>query len=153
MGVSGCGKSTIAGKISTLKNIPYFDADDFHSTPNKDKMRQGIPLTDEDRQDWLASMNEMLKVESNKKGCTLACSALKERYRQKMIEGVNAEIHWIVLHGDFDLIYDRMKKRKDHYMPASLLQSQFDAIEYPEYGMHIRIEENPDQIVNEILKL
>ncbi len=151
MGVSGTGKTTVAEHLAQKVHLPCFDADDFHSDANKLKMKNGIPLTDEDRVEWLENLNQRLISESKLKGAILACSALKERYRQKLIENLEARIIWVVLHGSFDLIYERMQKRKNHYMPASLLRSQFEAMEYPEYGIHVSIDQSPEEIVNSIL--
>lgn len=152
MGVSGTGKTTVAELLAEKVGLPCFDADDFHSEANKIKMKNGIPLNDEDRAGWLKNLNRMLIAESKNKGAVLACSALKERYRQKLIQNLVAEIVWVVLRGDFDLIYERMQKRKNHYMPVSLLKSQFESMEYPQYGMHISIDQSPQDIVSHILE-
>lgn len=151
MGVSGTGKTTVAELLAQKLDMPFFDADHFHSDANKLKMQNGIPLTDEDRVAWLVNLNDMLIAQSNMKGAILACSALKERYRRKLIDNLMADIKWIVLKGEFDLIYDRMLKRKNHYMPVSLLRSQFEAMEYPSYGIHINIDQSVEEIVDQIL--
>jgi carbohydrate kinase (thermoresistant glucokinase family) len=151
MGVSGSGKTTIGKLLSEKIGIPFFDADDFHSQVNKQKMRTGQPLTDEDRKDWLERMNEIAKVELTKNGAIIACSALKEKYRQVLSQGIVAPIFWIFLRGDYDLIARRMKARPDHYMPVSLLTSQFEILEVPENVMAIDSSERPENIVEKIV--
>lgn len=151
MGVSGSGKTTIGVQLARQTGLPFFDGDDFHSAANKDKMRQGIPLTDEDRLTWLDALHSLMVKYSQESGAIIACSALKERYRQILAKEVKGTVHWVVLKGNYDLIHQRMMMRKDHYMPAGLLQSQFEAMEYPAYGLHFEIEDNPQKIVKEIL--
>ena len=150
MGVSGCGKSTIAQKLSEKTGIPFVDADDFHPTQNIEKMSQGIPLNDEDRLPWLENLNAFLQKESTNNGAILACSALKESYRK--ILSSNISVAWIYLKGDFNTIYSRLKQRKNHFMDSNLLQSQFDTLEEPTYGTHISIDQTPETIVQSILK-
>jgi len=148
MGVSGCGKSTIGQKLSKQLGIPYVDADDYHPPQNIEKMSQGIPLNDENRFPWLQDLNAFLRSNKNS-GTILACSALKESYRQ--ILSNNIDVIWIYLKGDFDIIKSRLKKRKGHFMNDQLLQSQFDTLEKPSYGTHISIEQNPENIIDSIL--
>ncbi len=152
MGVAGSGKTTIGEKLSVATGIPFFDADDFHSTANKEKMRAGQPLNDEDRKEWLTSINELAKKQSLEKGAIIACSALKEKYRKVLAEGLKMPVQWILLQGSFDLIQERMKARKDHFMPASLLQSQFETLEAPANSIIIDIKNSPDEIVQYILQ-
>lgn len=142
--MSGCGKSTIGKKVSEKYSIPFFDADDYHSQSNIDKMSRGLPLNDVDRQPWLETLAELIRG----KDCVLACSALKEKYR-KTLSFRNEEIIWIHLEGSFDLIAERMKAR-NHFMKADMLQSQFDVLEKADYGLHIDISKNPEEIVNTI---
>ncbi len=149
MGVSGCGKTTIAKLLSLKTGIPFFDGDDFHPQENIDKMTQGIALQDVDRKPWLEHLNEKLKHWGKQKGAILACSALKENYRK--ILRTNVRIHWVFLEGDFDVIKNRMLHRNQHFMHTSLLQSQFDCLEVPAYGIKISIDQCPKNMVNEIL--
>lgn len=152
MGVAGSGKTTVGQKLSVATGIPFFDADDFHPSANKEKMKAGHPLNDADRKDWLNRINELAKEHSQKKGAIIACSALKQKYRIILSEGIKPPVHWVLLHGNFGLIQERIKSRKDHFMPASLLQSQFDTLELPVDAMVIDIRNNPDQIVADILR-
>ena len=152
MGVAGSGKSTTGIKLSEATAIPFFDADDFHPPANKEKMQAGNPLNDADRQDWLIKINKLAKENSQKSGAIIACSALKEKYREQLSEGIISPVHWILLQGSFGLIQERMKARKDHFMPAGLLQSQFDTLETPEYAVVMDINNDPDEIVADIIK-
>ena len=151
IGVSGVGKSTIAEKLAENFQIPYIDADDFHPSDNIEKMEDGIALNDEDRQPWLLNINEALRKACGTGGVVLACSALKEQYRRVLASAIPVAIDWVVLHGDFDLIKERMESR-DHFMPSDLLKSQFETWEEPSYGYKINVIENPDQIINTVVE-
>lgn len=151
IGVSGCGKTTIGKLLSGKINIPFFDADDLHSAANKQKMHAGHALTDEDRQQWLTAVNLLASEQSKLKGAIIACSALKEKYRKILAENIENPI-WILLQGNYKLIYERMQKRKDHYMPAELLQSQFEALEIPDYAFIIDIKNDTAKIVELIIE-
>lgn len=152
MGVSGSGKTTIGQKLSGASGIPFFDADDFHPPANKEKMKAGHPLNDDDRKDWLVRINELAKDQSQQKGAIIACSALKEKYRYVLSEKIETPVHWVLLQGDFGLIQKRMEARKGHYMPPSLLQSQFETLEPPANAIVVNIENDPEEIVADILR-
>lgn len=149
IGVSGCGKSTIAKLLSEDLGLPYYDADDFHPQENIKKMKGGRPLNDEDRTTWLAILSRNLQKWEAEGGAVLACSALKEKYREILTEGLK-ENHWVFLSGPYELIYERMQKRKNHYMSESMLRSQFDTLEVPDYGIHIDIALPPGEIIEKI---
>ncbi len=146
MGVSGSGKTTIGLQLSDALGIPFFDADDFHSEENVTKMKHNIPLNDTDRQPWLESLAIKISEWDSKNGAVLACSALKESYRKTLASRVNS-ITWIYLSGSFDVINSRINNRSGHYMKSTLLQSQFDTLEIPEYGIHIDSDLDPKEIV------
>lgn len=152
MGVSGTGKTTIGKKLSAATGIPFFDGDDFHSLANKNKMKAGHPLNDDDRKEWLEAINQKAREEAKFKGAVIACSALKENYRKVLANKIEASVYWIFLKGDYDLIRDRINERKDHFMPAALLRSQFEILEIPENGLVIDIRKSPDEIVEMIVK-
>jgi len=149
IGVSGCGKSTIAEKLSKETGIPYFDADDFHPQSNIEKMSRGEALTDEDRSSWLNTLSDKLQIWNKGQGAVLACSALKEKYRMTLSTNLEP-CSWVFLSGSFELIQSRLNQRKGHYMGAKLLRSQFDTLEIPDYGIHIDIEEAPEEIIERI---
>ena len=152
MGVSGCGKSSVGKALAQSLGWDFYDADDFHPPQNVAKMAGGIPLDDSDRAPWLALLNELISssLKEDKPGM-LACSALKERYRQQLMDG-NDGVQIVYLKGSYDLIWSRMEKRTDHYMKPHMLKSQFDALEEPTNALTIDISVSVDDIVKEILK-
>lgn len=131
MGVSGSGKSTLGRALARELRWDFFDADDFHSVENIAKMSAGIPLTDADRASWLAALNRRLvsSLEANRPP-VMACSALKEKYRSRLLAGVDG-VAVIYLKGSYEHIRSRLLGREGHYMKENLLQSQFDALEEP----------------------
>lgn len=152
MGVSGVGKTTIGQILSGKLGWPLFDADEFHSAASIEKMRNGIPLEDADRWPWLDRMNAMLKErEGRGESVLLACSALKQVYRDRLSKGT-AELRWIFLKGRFELIQARLEARKGHYMKAGLLESQFAALEEPGDALNVDIDDTPDAIADSILR-
>jgi carbohydrate kinase (thermoresistant glucokinase family) len=150
MGVSGSGKTTTGLLLSTKTGIPFFDADDFHSEANKAKMKAGHALNDNDRQDWLITLNELAQKQQLTSGAIIACSALKEKYRNTLAADLAKPI-WIFLQGSFSEIQNRLQNRSNHYMPPTLLQSQFDTLEIPEGVYTANINDSPDEIVAKIL--
>ena len=151
MGVSGCGKTTIGTLLSIETGIKFIDADFYHPKRNKTKMKKGIPLDDLDRSFWLNKINSEL-IKYSKKSVILACSALKEKYRLKLIKGVEQKVYWFFLNGEFKLIYKRLENRKNHFMSKRLLKSQFDILEIPNYGIEINISKKKEDIINKIIK-
>ena len=149
-GVSGSGKSTIGKKLSKDLKFKFIEGDAFHSINNINKMKRRLALNDNDREEWLQALNNKLKDQSI--NIVLACSALKEKYRKKLIRGLDINIFWFCLKGEFDLINQRLKKRNNHFFSSSLLQSQYDIIEYPDYCNFIDISESKNKIV-ELIKL
>ena len=147
MGVSGSGKSTVGALLARELAVPFFDADDFHPAVNIAKMRAGNPLTDKDRLPWLQSLHTLLK-NHQADGAVLACSALKEHYREILAGPM--QINWVHLHGDFELIYNRMQDRP-HFMPVELLQSQFDILEPLKQGLTLDIMVDAQGLVDQIL--
>lgn len=152
MGVSGVGKTTIGKLLSEKLGLPFYDADDFHPPGNVEKMENGIPLTDEDRKAWLELLAIRIRDWSRTSGAILACSALKESYRKKLQSSSKKYLHWIFLHSEYEVILARMMLRKDHYFKPDLLQSQFDNLEIPQYGIHINVNSSRESIVEEIME-
>jgi gluconokinase len=128
MGVSGCGKSSVGEALSGRLGIPYFDGDDLHTAEAVAKMRDGIPLTDADRWPWLDRVAQVLH---EKAPVIVGCSALKRAYRDRIRAGAGGPVTFVHLSGSRELITSRMVARTGHYMPPSLLDSQFAALEPP----------------------
>lgn len=126
MGVAGCGKSSVGAALSALTGLPYVDGDDLHPAANVEKMRAGHPLTDADRWPWLDACAATLA----RGDVILGCSALKRAYRDRLRSA--GDVTFVHLSGPRDLIAARMADRKGHYMPLSLLDSQFAALEPPQ---------------------
>ena len=150
MGVSGSGKSTIGNLLAEQVNIPFFDGDDFHPETNIAKMSSGQPLNDEDRWPWLQAINRLAIEESNKKGCVIACSALKQSYRELLDQSLNGISKWVYLKGTFEQIEKRINERGGHFMGSKLLASQFATLEIPENAIDIDISDEPQIIVETI---
>jgi gluconokinase len=147
MGVSGAGKTTIGAALARELGWPLLDADDYHPPENVAKMAAGTPLDDEDRWPWLQKINAKLIHEEN---AVLACSALKESYRQRLCAEVQ-DCRIVYLHGSFELIAERSRARRHRYMPASLLESQFAALEPPANAIRIDVAADPSACVAAIL--
>ena len=135
MGVSGVGKTTLGRALAERLGWPFLDGDDFHPPQNVAKMAAGVALDDADRWPWLDDLNSRLKKE---KCAVLACSALKESYRERLTRGLEG---WrlIYLHGSFELIAARLAQRRHRYMPAALLRSQFEALEPPAQAIAVDV--------------
>ena len=152
MGVSGCGKSSVGEALANQLGWDFYDADDFHPPENVAKMASGTPLNDSDRAPWLATLHDLISsnLTRNQPG-VLACSALKERYRQQLLDG-NPNVQIVYLKGSYDLIWSRMSAPEDHYMKPHMLRSQFDALEEPTDALTVDISVSVDEIVQEILR-
>jgi gluconokinase len=149
MGVSGSGKTTMAQMLAKATGGDWLDADDFHSTANKAKMAGGIPLTDDDRWPWLDRLNAELRSEAHQdKPLFLACSALKQKYRDRLTVGL-PQARFIYLKGSFELIHSRLAQRQNHFMPAGLLESQFADLEEPRDAITLDISKSGDQLLDD----
>jgi len=153
MGVSGCGKSSVGKSLAQALGWKFYDADDFHPPANVAKMADGIPLDDSDRAPWLGALNELIAaaLKVDQPG-VLACSALKERYRQQLTNS-NEVVQIVYLKGSYDLIWSRMVKRMDHYMKPHMLKSQFDALEEPANALTVDVSLPVDEIVRKIISV
>lgn len=131
MGVSGVGKSTVSQALADALHCQFIEGDEHHPPANIVKMAQGTPLEDADRLPWLDAMNQAMRdALAETEHVVLACSALKQAYRDRLIHGLNSPVLWVHLAADFQTIHARMQRRK-HFMPPALLQSQFDTLEPP----------------------
>ena len=150
MGVSGSGKTTVGMLLAEELGWTFVDADDYHSSSNREKMRRGEPLTDDDRAPWLITLrDEIATWLENGRNAVLACSALKKTYRETL--RVSAAVRIVYLKGTYELIEERMRHRRaDHFMKAELLRSQFNVLEEPNDAIVVGIEAAPRQIALEI---
>lgn len=152
MGVAGCGKTTVGRLLAEVTGGRFFDGDKFHSSESVAKMRQGSPLTDEDRRQWLQVLRKLIEQNLEKDGLTvISCSALKESYRQ-ILQQNEPRVKFVYLKGSFSLIEKRMQKRRGHYFSPQLLQSQFDILEEPKSALEVSIDSPPTTIVADIQK-
>lgn len=152
MGVSGSGKSSVADLLAKELACEYFDADNFHPEANVNKMSQGMPLNDTDRQPWLERLHKLIHDTLNKdKSLTLACSALKQSYRNTL-KGNLKNVIFVHLDGSFDLINARMQARAGHFMKAEMLKSQFEALEAPKNAITVSIAQPVEKIVARIIE-
>lgn len=152
MGVSGCGKTTVAHGIAEATGLLFAEADDFHSRANVEKMRAGTPLDDEDRWPWLRDLAEwMAERAAEGRSTVIACSALKRSYRDVLAAGPPS-LDFVHLDGPAALIRDRIAARAGHYMPASLLDSQIailEPLEPDERGVVLDVALPPGELVDQ----
>lgn len=155
MGVSGCGKSTVAQAMAQLIDAHCKDGDELHPATNINKMAAGIPLTDDDRRPWLEEVAAYAGEKATEHGiCVIACSALKRQYRSVL--NTAGRVVYIYLQGDHDLIASRMHRRTGHFMPEALLESQFATLEDPQGEPHVltvSIEPAPDIVAQHAIDL
>jgi gluconokinase len=152
MGVTGCGKTTVGSLLAQDCGWKFHDADDFHPAENVAKMKRGAPLDDEDRWPWLARLNAfLLDSERQGKSLVLACSALKQLYRDRLVRGC-AAARFVFLDGDIELIRARLAARQGHYMNPKLLDSQFAILERPQDALRLDAAASPDMLVQRMRK-
>lgn len=150
MGVAGCGKSSVGAALSARLGIPYRDGDDLHSAEAVEKMRAGIPLTDADRWPWLDRVAGVLAAEAP---VIVGCSALRRAYRDRIRAGAGGPVRFLHLAGAREVISTRMASRTGHYMPTTLLDSQFATLEPPgpEEALTVDIDQPLPALVDTIL--
>ncbi len=152
-GVAGSGKTTVGRLLAQQLVWEFYDADQFHSSANREKMQHNIPLTDKDRRPWLEQIRSLISTcLESATPAVLACSALKAAYRRQL--HVNDEVRFVYLKGDFSLIHERLETRKGHFAGPELLQSQMDTLEEPPAGeaLVIDVSPAPGEIVQAVRK-
>ena len=156
MGVASSGKSVVGKSIARRLHAPFLDGDAYHPSANKDKMRAGTPLTDDDRWPWLSSLARALHEAAEGKGVAIgACSALKRSYRDHLVKEAGEPILFVFLDGTEELIASRMAARTHEYMPLTLLASQFATLEVPgsdENAVAIPVTLTVEQIADQAVK-
>ncbi|MEN9410990.1 MAG: hypothetical protein RL216_2964 [Pseudomonadota bacterium] len=150
MGVSGCGKSTVGAALAKALTIPYRDGDDLHPAANVEKMRAGIPLTDDDRWPWLDHVAATLRDAAP---VIIGCSALRRAYRDRIRAGAGGPVQFVHLTGSRAVIAARMAARKGHYMPPTLLDSQFATLEPPgpDEAIRMDVDQSLTRLISQIL--
>lgn len=147
MGVSGCGKTTCGRAIAEQMQLTFVDGDDYHPAANIAKMAGGTPLDDSDRAPWLKALRQRLRqAQQDRAPVVLACSALKATYREQLAF-VGCRFAYVYLEGSFSTLMSRLRGRTGHFMPSELLQSQFDILEIPPYGLTVSIEGSIDETI------
>lgn len=132
MGVSSTGKTSVGTAVAQKLGLKLIDGDDLHPRANIVKMASGTPLNDDDRRPWLERINDAaFSLEQKSEKGIIVCSALKKKYRDQIREG-NADVKFLFLNGSFELVLERMKQRKGHFMKPEMLQSQFNTLEIPQ---------------------
>lgn len=149
MGVSGSGKTTLAKAIAKQTKGVFLEGDDYHPKVNIQKMKSGIPLDDSDRKPWLKLLNQAM-LENQNQTVIVSCSALKRDYRRQLEEGFSQEdIQWIFLDCDQKTLASRLKKR-EHFMPLSLLNSQLNTLEPPRNALHLNANQEIPKLMNQL---
>lgn len=151
MGVAGSGKTAVGTRAAQRLVWVFLDADDFHPKSNVEKMRHGIPLTDEDRKPWLERLHEELRSRlAAGTSLILACSALKDSYRSLLHQGLSA-IEFVYLNVDYDTVLDRLRHRQAHFFPKELLDSQFATLESPKDAIVVNANLPLDDVVQQVV--
>jgi gluconokinase len=152
MGVSGAGKTTVGKLLAGKLACPFYDADDFHPLSNLRKMSAGRPLNDADREPWLERLHVLLcQVETRDESAVLACSALKEAYRKKLMQGLHS-VRFVLLRVGDDQLRERLARRQDHFMPLTLLESQFADLEEPQGAVVVDAGAAPALVAAQVLR-
>lgn len=155
MGVSGSGKSTVGRLLAQTLRLPFQDGDELHPPDNIARMAAGVPLTDADRQDWLAAIGKRLAAAGGRRdGVVVACSALKRAYRDQLRVAA-PDLRLVYLQGPAPLLAERLAARRDHYMPASMLPSQLSALEPPgsdEGAIAVDVAQSAEAIVQAVCR-
>ena len=150
-GVTASGKTTISNLLANKLKISFYDADDFHSSSNLKKLKEGIPLKDSDRRPWLQSLRKEIKTWEKKGGAVIACSALKESYRSILMGDMKIPIQFILLQAPMLILKRRLESRKNHFISPSLLNSQLKDLEIASYGIRVNSNMQPKEVVQSIL--
>ncbi len=151
MGVSGTGKTTVGRALARVLGWAFIEGDDHHPPENIAKMGSGVPLDDADRAAWLAALHDLIhEYLRNGNPLVVTCSALKQKYRDQLLAG-NPGAVFVHLQGSYELILDRMRARREHFMKSELLRSQFEALENPVGVVTVGIDQPVERVVDKII--
>jgi gluconokinase len=151
MGVTGSGKTTVGKLLAQKLGWPFLDADVFHPAENIEKMKHGVPLTDQDREPWLVAIHaQLLKLAAKNQDAVLACSALKQSYRERLASGVDLRICY--LKGTYSEIAARLQNRTGHFAGEAILAGQFADLEEPRDALDLAVSNTPEEIVRNVLR-
>jgi 6-phosphogluconate dehydrogenase len=158
MGVTGCGKTTLGQMLASKRGLPFYDADDFHPESNRQKLRQDIALTDEDRLPWLQILHDKVIQWENDGGAILACSALKQSYHDVLSGNGTIPIQWVYLQADKQLIANRLEQRAQSGHPLirkfeKIITGQFADLEEPTDALVLNAAHTPDLNLQKAMKL
>jgi gluconokinase len=149
MGVTGSGKTTAGKLLAQRLGWRFLDADDFHPAENIEKMKHGVPLSDEDRKPWLVAIHaSLLQCGAKKQDAVLACSALRQSYRDQLASGVDLRVCY--LKGTYREIAARLQARKGHFAGEAILVAQFADLEEPREALVLRVSDTPEEIVRDV---
>lgn len=152
MGVSGSGKTTVGTLFAKRTGATFYEGDEYHPPENIEKMRRGIPLTDADREKWLRTLRGIITRSLDEGRFTvMACSALKAAYRD-LLKGGDPRVHFVYLTGPRAVIEARLKARRNHFMPPTLLDSQLATLEPPADALTFSCEKSPEEIVAAVIQ-
>lgn len=153
MGVSGSGKSTIGNALAERTGMVFADGDDYHPAANKKKMEAGMPLDDNDRAPWLMALNELARSwQAERRGGIIACSALKQSYREMLMQGLPpGSVAFVLLSGPQELIASRLATRKHEFMSPTLLESQLKTLETPSDALQVINDRPPAEVAEQII--
>lgn len=152
MGVAGCGKSTVGQAAAKRLRVPFIEADDYHGENNLAKMRNNIPLIDDDRMPWVDRLVQACKSK-NEETVILSCSALTRPVRKRLRGGLDGRVTFIHLHGSPRIVRNRMKARQGHYFRLDLLASQYEALHMPNKSITLDLAKSVDELTNEIVDI
>ena len=154
MGVSGCGKSTVAAELAKRLHGTYLDADDYHPASNIAKLRSGTPLTDEDRLPWLDAVGRAMREHGGKQPVVMACSALRRTYRQRIL-AEEPGVFFLLLSASRDVLEERLQRRRGHFMPPALLNSQLATLEplgTSEHGATVDVSGASERVITQAME-
>jgi gluconokinase len=153
MGIAGVGKTAVGKRVARALGLPFHDADDFHPEANRRKMAAGVPLTEADRQPWLEELARRMTEWEGEGGAVVACSALRRRHRDLLAAASRGAVRFVFLDAPVEVVRERLARRRGHYMPTSLLDSQLATLERPDAEEAVRVEADgaPEETARAVL--